>query len=129
MIEKKDHFRRELRSQSSSLTIFVSIFITAVYSTTLYQLSGIPNQNCSGDDPKAYLEYNLHIMKDNKLPPLQKIIASIFALVFIASLFFIGYRIYTKPAYEAHEQKQARLLAVSAVSLFSDKTAREPGIW
>lgn len=68
-------------------------------------------------------------MKENKLPPLQKIIASIFALVFIASLFFIGYRIYTKPAYEAHEKKQARLLAVSAMSLFSDKTAREPGIW
>lgn len=63
------------------------------------------------------------------MPPLQKIIASIFALVFIASLFFIGYRIYTKPAYEAHEKKQARLLAVSAMSLFSDKTAREPGIW
>lgn len=68
-------------------------------------------------------------MKENKLPPLQKIIASIFALVFIASLFFIGYRIYTKPAYEAHEKKQARLLAVSAMSLFSEKTAKEPGIW
>ncbi|MFA5672317.1 MAG: hypothetical protein WC922_07670 [Synergistaceae bacterium] len=68
-------------------------------------------------------------MKENKLPPLQKIIAFFFVLVFIASLFFIGYRIYTKPAYEAHEQKQVRLLAVSAVSLFSDKTAREPGIW
>ena len=68
-------------------------------------------------------------MKENKLPSIQKIIASIFALVFIASLFFIGYRIYTKPAYEAHEQKQARLLAVSAVSLFSEKTAKEPGTW
>ncbi len=68
-------------------------------------------------------------MKDNKLPPLQKIIASIFALVFIASLFFIGYRIYTKPAYEAHEKEQARMLAVSALSLFAEKTAKEPRIW
>ncbi|MDY9921458.1 MAG: hypothetical protein U2P59_06500 [Synergistota bacterium] len=68
-------------------------------------------------------------MKENKLPPLQKTIAFFFALVFIASLIFIGYRIYTKPAYEAHEKKQARLLAVSAISLFSEKTAKEPGIW
>lgn len=63
------------------------------------------------------------------MPPLQKTIAFFFALVFIASLIFIGYRIYTKPAYEAHEKKQARLLAVSAISLFSEKTAKEPGIW
>jgi hypothetical protein len=68
-------------------------------------------------------------MKENKLPPLQKIISFFFVLVFIASLFFIGHRIYTKPAYEAHEKEQARLLAVSAVFLFADKTAKEPGIW
>ncbi|MPN18988.1 hypothetical protein SDC9_166354 [bioreactor metagenome] len=68
-------------------------------------------------------------MKENKLPPLQKIIAFFFVLVFIASLFFIGYRIYTKPEYEAHEKEQASLLAVSALTLFAEKTANEPGIW
>lgn len=63
------------------------------------------------------------------MPTLQKILASFFVTVFFASLIFIGHRIYTKPAYEAHEQEQARLLAVSAVFLFADKTAKEPGIW
>lgn len=68
-------------------------------------------------------------MKENELPPLQKIIAFFFVLIFIASLLFIGYRIYTKPAYEAHEKEQARMLAVSALSLFAEKTAKEPRIW
>lgn len=68
-------------------------------------------------------------MKESKLPTLQKIIACFFALVFIASIIFIGYRIYSKPAYEAHEKEQARLLAISAVSLFSEKTSKYPGIW
>lgn len=63
------------------------------------------------------------------MPTLQKIIASFFVIVFFASLIFIGHRIYTKPAYEAHEQEQAKLLAVSAMFLFADKTAKEPGIW
>lgn len=68
-------------------------------------------------------------MKESKLPPLQKLIASFFVLVFIASLLFIGYRIYTKSAYEAHEAKQARLLAVSAISLFGEKTSKDPEMW
>lgn len=68
-------------------------------------------------------------MKESISSSLQKFIACFFALVFLASLIFIGYRIYTKPAYEAHESEQARLLAVSAISLFGEKTAKDPGMW
>ncbi len=63
------------------------------------------------------------------MPLVQKSIAFLFVLLFIASFIFIGYRIYTKPAYEAHEKEQARALALSTVMLFAEKTSIEPAIW
>ena len=68
-------------------------------------------------------------MSENKLPMLQKIIASFFLLIFIASLVFMVYRIYTKPAYEAHEKEQARILAISTIEFFAKETSGEPGMW
>ena len=68
-------------------------------------------------------------MSENKLPMLQKIIASFFLLIFIASLVFMVYRIYTKPAYEAHEKEQARILAISTIEFFAKKTSEEPEMW
>jgi len=68
-------------------------------------------------------------MRENKLPLLQKIIAVFFFLLFITSIVFMAYRIYTKPAYEAHEKEQARILAVSAIELFAEKTSKEPDMW
>mgnify|MGYP000855225271 FL=1 len=50
-------------------------------------------------------------------------------LLFMASLVFIGFRIYTKPAYEAHEKEQARILAASAAVLLAEMTSGEPGLW
>lgn len=55
--------------------------------------------------------------------------AAVFGLIFAASLIFFGYRVYTKPAYEAHEKEQARILAVSTVMLLAERIAEEPGIW
>lgn len=68
-------------------------------------------------------------MKKNRSLLFQKLVAGFFVLVFIVSFIFIGYRIYTKPAYEAHETEQARLLAISTISLLSEKTSRNPGMW
>lgn len=73
--------------------------------------------------------YNLHMMNENGSSTLHKIMAGIFGLIFAASLIFMGYRVYTKPAYEAHEKEQARILAVSAVTLLAERTAMEPSIW
>ena len=77
----------------------------------------------------ASIEYNLRIMNENRSSALHKILAGFFGIVFIVSLVFVGYRIYTKPAYEAHEKEQARILAASVVSLMARRTAIEPGIW
>ncbi len=68
-------------------------------------------------------------MNENRPSALHKILAGFFVLVFMASLVFVGYRIYTKPAYEAHEKEQARILAASVVSLMAQRTAMEPDIW
>ncbi len=68
-------------------------------------------------------------MNENGSSALHKLMAAIFGLIFAASLIFMGYRVYTKPAYEAHEKEQARILAVSAVTLLAERTAMEPGIW
>ena len=68
-------------------------------------------------------------MRENKLPLLQKIIAGFFFLLFITSIVFMAYRIYTKPAYEAHEKEQARILAISTIEFFAKKTSGEPGMW
>ena len=68
-------------------------------------------------------------MSENKLPLLQKIIASFFLLIFIASLVFMAYRIYKKPSYEAHEKEQAIILAVSTIEFFAKKTSEEPEMW
>ena len=68
-------------------------------------------------------------MNENRPSALHKILAGLFGLVFMASLVFVGYRIYTKPAYEAHEKEQARILAASVVSLMAQRTAMEPDIW
>ena len=68
-------------------------------------------------------------MREKKLPLLQKIIACFFALLFIASIIFMVYRISTKSSYESHEKEQARILAVSAIEFFAKKTSKEPGMW
>lgn len=68
-------------------------------------------------------------MRENKLPLFQKIIAVLFLLLFITSIVFMGYRIYKKPAYEAHEKEQTRILAVSVIELFAEKTLKEPDMW
>ena len=68
-------------------------------------------------------------MKENKLPLFQKIIAGFFSLLFITSIVFMAYRIYTKPAYEAHEKEQSRILTVSVIELFAEKTSKEPSMW
>lgn len=68
-------------------------------------------------------------MSKDRLTPPQKIIASIFAVMVLLSFVFIGYRIATKSAYNAHEAKQCRLLAVSAVRTLAEKTNDMPDMW
>ncbi|MDD4160787.1 MAG: hypothetical protein PHO18_07565 [Synergistaceae bacterium] len=68
-------------------------------------------------------------MINGRLPLLQKLIVSFFVLIFLASLVFIGYRIFTKPAYEAYEKEQAKILALSVIELFAEKTSEYPEIW
>jgi len=69
------------------------------------------------------------MMKNEKLPLLQKFLASLFALMFVASLVFMGWRIVHKKDYVAHEQEQCRLLAVSAAVSLADWNAAIPDMW
>jgi hypothetical protein len=68
-------------------------------------------------------------MKKNNLPTAQKIIAFIFAAAIMASFVFFAYRIHTKASYEAHEKKQARVLAISALLALEEETSKDPGTW
>lgn len=68
-------------------------------------------------------------MADNKLPLLQKILASVFAVLVAASVVFFGYRIAMKPSYKAHEIEQCRLLAISSLMTIAEITADNPRLW
>lgn len=67
-------------------------------------------------------------MTNDKLPPFQKFLASIFFVLFVASLVFMGHRIMTKSEYERREAEQCRILAVSAADAFIGFVAASPDI-
>lgn len=67
--------------------------------------------------------------KNDKLSTGQKIAACTFALILIAAACMVGLRIAQKPAYEAHEQLQCDLLAVSLLETLAEITKTHPEIW
>jgi hypothetical protein len=69
------------------------------------------------------------MMKNEKMPLLQKFLASLFALMFVASLVFMGWRIIHKKDYVEHEREQCRLLAVSAAASLADWNGAVPDMW
>lgn len=67
-------------------------------------------------------------MTKDKLLPFQKFLASIFFVLFVASLVFICHRIMTKGEYERREAEQCRILAVSAADAFAGFIIASPDI-
>ena len=69
------------------------------------------------------------MMTNEKLPPLQKFLAFLFALLFAASLVFMGWRLVHKREYVLHEKEQCRLLAVSAADCLGEWNRAVPDLW
>lgn len=68
-------------------------------------------------------------MENNKYDSLQKVIMTLFSLLFLLSLLFFTWRLYTKSSYKEQELEQCRLLAVSTIETLACKMKREPNIW